>query len=100
MIILLCGIENGLHDNLDILRDYQGFMIFSGSLHEHRKTKSSEHDIISDFESLSYIYEDHTVGNFNLAGIPVKKNDSVYKNPETVKKINDPPELKFGLAEI
>lgn len=100
MIMLICTIENGLHDNITILKEYSGFMIFNGTSGTHRSTLRKEFKVMSGFMKVIGIYENHNIPRNNLAGIPIIKKYSCYKNPVESLCVGDDPKLKFGLKEI
>jgi hypothetical protein len=67
-----------------MLEDYSGFMIFVGYKGTHETTKEDEFTVIEGFEKLNGIYTNHYIPRNNLAGIPVSKKLSAYKNPEEI----------------
>jgi hypothetical protein len=80
-ILLICGIDNGLYDNVEVMNNYAGFVIFKGFSKTHRTTIPGNVLLIPGFEELINVYEDHNGGKFNLVGLPVKKHISAHKDP-------------------
>jgi hypothetical protein len=82
LMILLCSIENGLNDSIEIKEKYNGFMILTAYAGVHRSNKVNEFNVIEGYEKSEELRENHYIPRNNLAGVKIIVKASVYKNPQ------------------